>query len=546
MMPADPLVQARDAARRRDWTGAYEHLSAAHRQGRLPAVDLDRLATAAYLTGRLEEAVRHWEHAHDAFTAAGDRSGAVRCGFWLGLTLLLAGQQARGGSWLARARRTLEDMPAECVEAGYLKVPAALRILHGGDPAGALTEFDAVVDIAERFGSPDLDALGRLGRGQVLVAMGRAADGIAELDDAMLTVTTTDVSPIVAGIVYCAVIIACRDVFDLSRAQEWTAALSSWCAGQQGLQPYQGQCLVHRSEIMQLRGDWSAAMAEVRRAWEHMAAQPVDPAMGSAMYQHAELLRLRGEFDQAQTAYGQAAHWGHGVQPGLALLRLAQGRHTDAAMAVRRVVAETSSPVERARVLSAYAEVMLAIGEMDEARSAADELMRAASGFDSPYLRAVAGYAHGTVLLAVGDVVAAGDVLRRTWTSWGELEAPYEAARTRVMIGLVYRQSGDDDSAQVEWDGARRVFERLAAAPDLARLAELRRPGPRADGLTDRELDVLALLATGMTNSAIAARLVISEHTVRRHVQNIFAKLGLASRAAATAYAYEHHLARRP
>src|SRR5690606_11289089 len=362
----------------------------------------------------------------------------------------------------------------------------------------------------------------------------------------MLTVTTTDVSPIVAGIVYCAVIIACRDVFDLSRAQEWTAALSSWCAGQQGLQPYQGQCLVHRSEIMQLRGDWSAAMAEVRRAWEHMAAQPVDPAMGSAMYQHAELLRLRGEVDHAQTAYGQAAHWGHGVQPGLALLRLAHRRHTDAAMAARRVVAEPSSPVERARVVSAYAAVMLAIGEMDEARGAAEELMRAASGFDSPSLRAVAGYAHGTVLLAVGDIVAAGAVLRRTWTSWGELEAPYEAARTRVMIGLVYRQSGDDDSAQVEWDGARRVFERLAAAPDLARLAELRRPGPRADGLTDRELDVLALLATGMTNSAIAARLVISEHTVRRHVQNIFAKLGLASRAAATAYAYEHHLARRP
>ncbi|PSL08309.1 LuxR family transcriptional regulator [Haloactinopolyspora alba] len=542
MTTVDARARARVAFEHQAWGEAYEQLTAADRHTALGPDDLERLALAAHLTGRMEKAADGWERAHQVFVAHGETARAVRCAFWLGMTLFLRGHHARGGGWMARGRRLLEEMPADSVERGYLMVPTALQALGSGDPAAASTLFAAVSDIADRFGDPDLVALGRLGRGQSLVTMGQASEGVALLDDAMLTVTTGDVSPLAAGIVYCAVIIACRDIFDLRRAQEWTAALSRWCAEQPDLKPYRGQCLVHRSEIMQLRGEWSDAMAEVQEACAHLADPPGDPVMGSAMYQQGELLRLRGEFTKAEAAYREAGNWGHAAQPGLALLRLAQGRGSDAEAAIRRVIDEATGPVERARVLSAYVEIMLAGGHVEAGRSAADELAATAEAFATPYLRAVAGYAQGAVLLTEGDATAAGSVLRESWTSWCELGAPYEAARARALIGVVCLRMGDTDSASVECDGARRVFEELSAVPDLARLEALFRPAATGSSLTSREVEVLGLVATGMTNQQIAAELVISEHTVRRHVQNIFGRLGLSSRAAATAYAYRHGL----
>jgi ATP/maltotriose-dependent transcriptional regulator MalT len=543
-MPTDDaLVSGREAFGRLAWKDAYERLSEADRRHGLSAEDLDRLARAAYLIGRFEEAADTWGRTHLSFLGRGEVRPAVRCAFWLALTLILRGEHARGGGWIERARHLLEDAETDCVEQSYLRIPEAVQALNG-DPGAAQRAFIDITETADRFGDPDLGALGRLGQGQALIAQGSAPQGVAKLDEAMVAVTSGEVSTLAAGIVYCAMVLTCRQIFDVRRVVEWTTALSRWCAKQQALKPYRGQCLVHRSEVMQLRGEWIAAMEEVRQACEHLAEPPGDPVAGMALYQRAELLRLRGEFAEAENCYREAGARGHTVQPGMALLRLAQGRLTAADAAIERAVAEAEGDVERSRVLAAYAEIALAVGGADRARGAADELGRTAARFESPYLSGVAGYAHGSVLLADGDAAAASMALRRAREFWQQLEAPYETALVRLRMAQAYRTLGDHDTAAMELDAARRVFERLGAGPALDQVQELsrRRAAPAVAGLTFREAEVLRLVATGVTNREVADALVISEKTVARHLSNIFVKLDVSTRAAATAYAYEHDL----
>ncbi len=544
MTTVDPLTRGRDAYDRLAWRDAYVQLSAADRQESLGAEDLDRLARAAYLTGHIDAANEIWERTHHAFLDRGKVPPAVRCAFWLGLTLVLRGEHARGGGWMGRAHRLLEDASVDCAEQGYLRLPMALQALGGGDLEAAYRTFVEITEVADRFDDADLRALGTLGQGQALVAQGQAAQGVTMLDEAMVAVTTGEVSAVAAGIIYCAMLLACRAIFDVRRVQEWTVVLSRWCATQQDLKPYRGQCLVHRSEIMQLRGEWADAMDEVRQACEHLSDPPGDPVMGMALYQQGELLRLRGELARAEICYREASGCGHTMQPGLALLRMAQGRLDDAAAAIERTVTESEEAVERSRVLSAYVDIKLAAGDFEDARAAMHELDEIAAVFDSPYLRAVVGYARGSVLLADGDAGAACVALRRAWLAWHELAAPYETARVRLLMARAFSQLGDHDTAEMELDAARRVFEQLGAAPALEQVRELiGRAAPRTiGGLTAREVEVLRLVATGATNREIADTLVISDKTVARHVSNMFTKLGLSSRAAATAYAYEHDL----
>lgn len=544
MVAADPVAAGRDAFERWAWRDAHEELAAADRQGALGAADLDKLGMAAYLIGGMDDAAAAWERAHAEYVAEGEIARGVRCAFWLGLTLVQRGEHARGGGWLARAQRILEDTALDCVEQGYLRVPAALQTLEGGDPEAAYRSFVEISAMADRFGDPDLRALGRLGQGQSLVSQGRVRDGMAMLDEAMVAVTTGEASPMAVGIAYCAMIIACRTIFDLRRMQEWTAVLSRWCATQQDLKPYRGQCLVHRSEIMQLRGEWAEAMAEVQQACDHLSDPPGDPVIGMALYQQAELLRLRGDFTCAEERYRQASTCGHPVHPGLALLRLAQGRLADASAAIRRTVTEATGAVERARNLAAYVEIMLAAGDTTAARSAVDELDTISTAFESTFLRAVVGYSQGSVILAEGDPAGACIALRRAWLAWQELDAPYETARVRLRMAEACRQLEDHDTAEMELDAARRIFEQLGAVPSLAEVQRLATATihPGSHGLTAREVEVLRLVATGASNREIADRLVISDKTVARHLSNMFTKLDISSRAAATAYAYERGL----
>lgn len=548
MTTADPLVRGREAFRRQGWGDAYAQLSAADHDTSLELADLELLAVAAHLLGRDEETVEAWSRAHHEALRLGNAARAARCAFWLGMVLLNGGEMARGGGWLGRAARLLDDGQQDCVEQGYLLVPMALRSLAEGDPAAAFATFEQVAQIADRFRDPDLVTLGQLGRGQSQIRLGYTVNGVALLDEAMVAVTAGEVSPIVVGIVYCAVIEACQQIFDLRRAQEWTAALSRWCESQPDLVPYRGQCLVYRAEIMQLHGAWQNAMDEAHRARERLSQPPGQPALGAAFYQLGELRRLRGEFAKAEEAYRQAHQHGRQPQPGLAQLRLAQGHVDAAAAAIRGVVDEARDRVTRSKVLPAYVEIMLAAGDVQSARIAADELSEIAADLDARILHAMAARADGAVLLAEGESGAALDAFRRAWAAWQELEVPYEAARVRVLIGLSRRALGDEDTGEMELDAARRAFAELGAAPDLAMVKALSPTAAvePAGGLTAREIQVLRLIAAGKSNRAIGADLFISEKTVARHVSNIFTKLGLSSRSAATAYAYEHELLQPP
>ncbi|MEW6582511.1 MAG: LuxR C-terminal-related transcriptional regulator [Actinomycetota bacterium] len=535
------LVRGRDALRRKAWGDAYAQFASADSEETLEPADLEGAALAAYLTGRDDECEALWARAHRAWLDGRDLQRAARCAFWLGLPLLLKGEMARGGGWLARGARLLDELGSDCAERGLLLVPVALRALSAGDPASAMETIGRVEEIGERFGDPDVLAFGRLGGGQALIALGDVREGVSRLDEAMVVVTADEVSPIATGLVYCAVLLACQDTFDLARAEEWTAVLSRWCDAQQDLVPFRGDCLIHRAEVLQVRGQWSESLAEARRACDWLAGRP---AAGRAHYQLGELHRLRGEFTEADRHYRAASASGRRPQPGCALLRLAQG-HLDAAAAmIERTVEDARDPVTRAATLPASVEIALARRRVAAARSAADELSALAADREAALLHAVAAHALGTVLLAEGDPQAAFAALQESCVRWVEVSAPYGQARARVGLALACRALGDGDSADMELDAARSVFARLGASPDLERIERLS-GGPTAAtgaGLTPREHEVLALVAAGHTNWQIAAALVISPHTVRRHLQNIFRKLGVSSRAAATAYAFQHDL----
>jgi DNA-binding CsgD family transcriptional regulator/tetratricopeptide (TPR) repeat protein len=541
---ADVLVQGRSAFAAHAWADAYERLSAADRQAPLEPGDLERLATAAYLVGRDDESAELWARAHHELLGRGETGRAARCAFWLAFGLLNRGESARGGGWVARARRVLADSPEDRAEHGYLRWLAAFQSILDGEDAAALAGFEEAATAGDRWGEPDLVALARTGAGRALIRLGQTGPGTSLLDEVMVAVETGELSPMVVGDVYCSVLEGCQELFDLRRARQWTAVLTSWCATQPDLVPYRGQCLIHRAELLALHGAWPDAMEEARAAYARFLRPTGHPAAGAAAYQLAELHRLRGETAEAEEAYRRASRWGREPQPGLALLRLAQGQKATAQAAIHRALDEAGDLPGRARLLPAATEIALAAGDLAAARAAADELAEAARRLDAPVLLATAASAGGAVLLAERDPRAALVDLRSAWAAWRELEAPYEVARTRVGIGLACLALGDQDSAAMELDAARFAFQELGAAPDLAILETLtgRPPAGRAGGLTPREAQVLRLVATGKTNRAIAAELVLSERTVDRHVSNIFTKLGVSSRAAATAWAYEHRL----
>jgi DNA-binding NarL/FixJ family response regulator len=543
MTTTSAIERGRDAIARRAWAEAFDALSAARHDGGLGLDDLERLVVASHMLAREDDSLELLAEAHRTAMRTGDVRRAVRSAFWLFVVLQQRGDNAQAGGWKRRAERLLADQEL-CVEHGYLLLTSALDQLASGEFAAADVSLAEVGSIAERFEDPDLGTLARLCRGEALLGLGETATGIALLDEAMLAVTADEVSPAVVGIVYCTVIEACHRVFDLRRAQEWTAALDRWLQAQPEAVAYRGQCLLHRAELMTLHGAWPEAVEEAIRAHARLADVPGEAGAGAAVYQQAELYRLRGEYELAEQAYRVAGLEGRQPQPGLAMLRLAQGRLVAADAAIRLALDEPADPGRRPRLLEARVEIALERGDLDDAEASAAELVEIAERSDAPLLAAMAARAEGAVRLARNDPRAALGALRKALTTWQALDVPYEAARARVLIAHASRALGDEDAAAMELEAARRVFRRLGAVPDLVGTETLVRSAaaPVPGGLTNREVEVLRLVAAGKTNRAIATELVISEKTVARHLSNIFAKLDLSSRSAATAYAYEHRL----
>ena len=497
------------------------------------------------MLGRDDDYRQVLERAHHGHLEEGESLRAVRNAFWVGLHFILRGELGPALGWFGRADRLLER-EGDCVERGYLLIPVLLQHAASGDSDAAYEVASEAAQIGARFGDKDLVALVVQEQGHALIRRGQSEEGLRLVDETMVAVTAGELSPIVTGLVYCNTIAFCQGVYELRRAREWTAALTRWCEQQPDMVAHTGVCLVHRAEILELQGTWRDALDEARRAAERFAAQPSGSrsAVGSALYRQGEVHRLRGELAAAEEAYREASGHGWEPQPGLALLRLAQGKGLVAAAAIARVLSETTERLARARVLPAHVEIMLAVGDVDQARTAQRELDEIAAAQGSEMLTAISARTRGELALAEGDARTALVALRDAARRWQELGAPYEAARARMLVGLACRALGDEDTAAMELEAAGDVFERLGAAPDRTRIDSIVQGSVSADphGLTRRELEVLRLVASGETNKEIAAELVVSERTVDRHVSNILKKLRVPTRAGATAFAYEHHL----
>jgi DNA-binding CsgD family transcriptional regulator len=542
-MPAPPpsepqLERGRSAYQRRAWGEAYDAFWKTDQASSLAVEDLERLAWCAALTGRDQEFLRLLERLHGIELEAGRCQRAARFAFWLAFRLFSLGEPARGGGWLARAQRLIDREASEVVEQGYLLLPTYHQRLAAGDAEGAHDVATRALEIGERFDDADLVAFARHLQGLACLRLDRMQEGLRLLDEAMIATTTGELSPILTGLIYCSVIGGCERVFALDRARQWTAALSVWCDSQPDL-VFTPQCLIHRARVRLLEGSWRDALEETRRVMESSSGSVAPGTLANAAYEQAEIHRLRGEFEPAEAAYARASEFGREPQPGLALLRLAQGRCDAALHGVRRALAATTDGLERTSLLPAAVEIALAAAELDEARSAVAELEQIAARGAMEVVAAMAAHARGALHLAEGNAQAALGPLRQAFGTWQQVGAPYIAARVRMLLGQACRTLGDEDGAALELAAAQSVFERLQAATDLARLSS--RPA-RPDGLTERELEVLRLVAKGLTNKAIAGSLHVSDKTVDRHLSNIFSKIGVSTRAAATAYAYEQRL----
>jgi len=537
------LDRGRAAFAEHRFTDAVVGFDAADRAAPVSASDLEQLATAAGLVARFDEAVDWHTRAHEAYLADGDVDGAIRCATWLGMELVYVGDLARGGGWFGRAQRLLEEHPEGRPDHGFLLIPEGLQALSVGDGARAAAAFERAAQLARAAHDRDIAALGELGLGQSEIMLGEASRGLSRLDEVMVAVTAGEVSPVPSGIVYCEVLQCCRQAFDVRRAREWTRALDRWCAARPDMVSFSGQCHAHRAALFLLHGAWTDAFDAAQQARER--SELGDPnGLYAAWYQLGELHRLRGETDAAAAAYQQAARTGWEPQPGLALLRLALGE-ASAARTMILATADRLDPAERRWLLPAVAEIQLGAGDVAGARTAADELRGLAETTPMPLLLAIVAQAEAGVLLAEGDGRGALTASRQAWARWRDLGVPYEAARCRVIAARACRALDDEASAVMELDAARAVFEELGAGQALA-AAEVEwraRGAAPPGGLSPREVEVLRLVAAGETNRAIAGELYLSEKTVERHLSNIFAKLGLSSRAAATAYAFRHGIA---
>ncbi|HET7050515.1 MAG TPA: response regulator transcription factor [Solirubrobacteraceae bacterium] len=522
-----------------EWEQAFAALSELDAVEPLGPDDLEALGEAAWWIGRVPECIAARERSVAGYVADARPRQAALVALRLFYTFSVRGDGSIASGWLQRARRLLESEP-EGVEHGQLWLAEARVTRARGDADGELSYARRAIALGQRFGDADLVALGQYIEGRLLVRQGQVDDGMATLDEAMLAAAQGELGPMATGQVYCNVIAACQELGDLRRAGEWTEALRGWCESQPA-SVFPGLCRVHRAEVMRLRGAWSEAEQEARQASDDLLETM--PAFASeALYQLGEVLRQRGEFAQAELVFRRASELGREPQPGLALVRLAQGKADAAAAAVRRALAQETNRLTRAKLLSAQAEIAISGGDLPTATAASQELGAIAREYGSVALEAAAAFAQGRVELAADHTTLALASLHRAWELWQAADCPFEAAEGRRALGLACAAVGDADGAELALSSSLAVFDRLGAAAESARTAELLGARPPVAGLTAREIEVLRLVAAGKSNREIATELYLSVKTVSRHLSNIFCKTDVSSRTAAAAFAYEHGL----
>jgi DNA-binding CsgD family transcriptional regulator len=536
------LDAAREAYARRDWQGARDGFRTARDAGELSADDLHIWADAAWWLGLVDESLAAAEEAYRMFLQGTRPQQAASAAMTIALSLFLRGDDVEGSGWMSRAQRILRDQP-ECPEHGYVRYLLEVEAgLGGGDLDAVASSAREVQEIGRRQVDPNLVALGTLGEGRALIRQGRVVDGNELLDEAMVAVLGDELSPTWSGNIYCHLMAACHELADFRRAAEWTRGTTQWLETLPAAVLFTGICRVHRSQVFQTTGAWEQAESEALRVCEDLANIHV-ASVAEGHYQLAELRRLRGDWAGAEHAYRDAHERGRDPQPGLALLRLAQGRIDAAVASIRAGLAGTSDRLARARLCAAQVEIDCAAGDLETARKASGELDETASDYGSSGLDAMARHARGAVLLTGGHAAKALEMLRGACERWQELHAPYECARVRLLLARAYDLLGDSDAAARELDAAEVVFTHLGAAPDATTVVALRGKSLLPDGLTPREAEVLALVAAGKTNREVATALSISGKTVARHLSNIFTKIKVSSRTEAAAYAFAHDLA---
>ncbi|MBG6096682.1 LuxR C-terminal-related transcriptional regulator [Nocardioides luteus] len=535
------LESARADYDRGDWSAAYAGWSAAD-PGLLSAEELEDFAVAAELTGHHDDTIAALQRAFRKSQEAADLGRSVRCAFRITMTSYVHGESALARGWTSRAEGLVTEAGEDAAGAavGWVDFLRMFRALGTGDYATAGTYADRVAERGRRHAEPDLTALGLCAQGRMAIYSGRVVEGLARLDEAMVRVIAGEASPVVAGHVYCTAIEGCQEISDFGRVAEWTAALERWCAAQPGLLAFTGQCAVHRGQLLRLHGEWQRALEEFEHATRRYREVNAPDAVGLAAYEAGEVLRLRGEYAEADAAYERAADSGFDPQPGLALLWSARGEGAAALAAIDRLLAETGGDVQRCRLLPAAVDVLVDAGEVDRARNTAAELDGLAGRFGCVWLEAAAAHAHGTVELAAGDAAGALPYLRKAQQLWARADATYERSQARLLTGRALAEVGDTESSRRELEAARTVFRQIGAVPAADEAEALLAPASLPAGLTAREAEVLRLVASGRSNAQIATDLVLSEKTVARHLSNIFTKLDVRSRTAATAFAYEH------
>jgi DNA-binding CsgD family transcriptional regulator len=535
----ETIQAARDAYRCGEWADATALFLSADAVSELEIDDIEALAWAAGIAAQDRVMLAALERVYAHHAARKDHEASARAAFWSGLRHMMIGEAGLGAGWLQRAAKHAEETAPDCVQRGYLLLPQVF--MHRGKQAyeTAIEIANTAIAIGEKADEPDLIALAGSLKGGMLFRLGRIDEGYVPIDEAMLLANTGRLSPVVSGTVYCEIVGSCCRVLEMVRAREWTAILNDWCRRNPQAKAFNGVCRVHRAEVLQLEGNWNEAFAEAGRAGHGLEGTTEQTAMANAAYRRGEILRLRGEFEAADAEYRRAGEMAIDPQPGLALLRLAQGQSDEAAAMIRRALDTARDMTRKAALLPAGIEILIACRDLDAAKSLRDQMKEIAELFNTEILARVADQSLGSLAMAQGKFSEASAALIAAREYWSEFGAPYLVARLRLDIALAYAELGDAEGAGMELDAAEKAFHELGAEPDLVRLRAIRARthAPVANVLTAREREVLALMADGGSNPAIAEELGLSPKTVNRHAENIFDKLGVSSRAAAVAKA---------